>query len=115
MRLFLDASSRAFVGVAPDGAVFLSDLLSSGTLEMDVSDDDWQAIYYPAWLSAQDLSQDLVVNEDGSTNMVAKTLAPVDEGIVSLRSFPSDSATDADRDDSLRALIKIIRHLLKKQ
>jgi hypothetical protein len=112
MRLFLDASSRVFRGQAPDGAGSIPDFLSSGAIELQVSDADWQQTYYPAWLSAHQAGQDLVVAVDGSTSTAAHTASPLEAAIATLRAFALNaSPAEADQNAAIKALIVAVRRL----
>lgn len=109
MRLFLDATSRVFKAVAPDGARTLPDDVFGGLLEMDVSDGAWTNSYRPAWLAAHEAGQDLVVAVDGSTSQVAHAATPREQAIAAVRAFRSNpSPTGAETVAALKAVVAFL-------
>lgn len=116
MRLYLDASSRAFRGAAPANASPGAPLTPgqiAGTVTLDVSDQDWQTIYRPAWLAAQEAGQDLIVATDGSTTGTAHAQTPREQAYVLLANYlTTTTPTGAETVQALKTLIRVVRALV---
>ncbi len=109
MRLFLDSTSRVFRGVVPAGAITLTDVLTVGTIEVDVADADWYAIYYPAFAASVSSGQDLVIDIFGGTSLVTHTPTAREVAITTLNSYQLLASPTQPQDVvAIKALIVLL-------